>query len=226
MAQRLGVPPSSIQRTLDAAEGSGLVARSPSGAWQLGWEFFRLGALAQSRRPYAEARPFLERLQKETGETAVLTVFDPARGERMFLDSVASDFSIRFVPQLLTWLPAHAGASSHAILAFRPRVDADRMIARGLPPLTPRTPSNASRLDRTLEAVRQRGYAISDDEVNLGAVGIAAPLRIGEDVSSSIGIILPRQRFEAADEGRLSRLVMRAADALAETITGASLAAP
>ncbi|NEN07671.1 hypothetical protein G3T36_17585 [Diaminobutyricibacter tongyongensis] len=79
------------------------MAQNASGSWQLGWEFFRLSALGQRQHPYAEARALLERLQDETGETAVLTVYDRYRGERMFVESVASKFSIRFVPELLTW---------------------------------------------------------------------------------------------------------------------------
>jgi len=218
LARSLSTPASSVQRTLDAAGVSGLVAQDASGSWHLGWEFFRLSALGQRHHPFAEARPILERLRDDTGETAVLTVYDRFRGERMFVDSVASKFSIRFVPDVLAWLPMHAGASSHAILAFRPDDEKQAVIERGLSALTARTPHTVSELEGTHQRVRTRGYAVSDDEVNLGAVGVAAPIWVGGEVTSSIGVILPRQRFHPDLESGLTEQVIAAARDLQERV--------
>lgn len=218
----MDTPPSSVQRTLDAAGVTGLVAQDTSGLWHLGWEFFRLSALGQRQYPFAEARPVLEQLQHATGETAVLTVYDTHRGERMFVDSVASDYSIRFVPELLAWLPMHAGASSHAILAYRPSGEVRQVIELGLVPLTARTPHSATALERTHSLVRERGYAISDDEVNLGAVGVAAPIWVGNEVTTSIGVILPRQRFDPELEAELSEQVIACAGDLSALVAARS----
>ncbi|NEN07670.1 hypothetical protein G3T36_17580 [Diaminobutyricibacter tongyongensis] len=112
----------------------------------------------------------------------------------------------------------YAGASSHAILAFRPEGEVRAVVERGLSGLTPRTPHSAAELEQTHVFVRERGYAISDDEVNLGAVGVAAPIWVGNEVSSSIGIILPRQRFHPGVESDLSHLVITCAHDLGERV--------
>ena len=214
LARHLDSPPSSLQRTLEAAQESGLVTSSPSGGWELGWEFFRLSTLAQRRRPFAAAGPVLERLRDVSGETAVLTVYDPGRRRRMFVDSAASHHSIRFVPELFSWLPMHAGATALAILAHRSETERQAVYDDGMPSLTPRTLVVPGDVERALAGVRDLGYSVSDDEVNLGAVAVAAPIRTLAGVTSSIGVILPRQRFEPIAREGLAVLVREAAGEL------------
>lgn len=213
LARHLNSPPSSLQRTLEAAQESGLVT-SHSGGWELGWEFFRLSTLAQRRRPFAVAGPVLERLRDVSSETAVLTVYDPGRRRRMFVDSAASHHSIRFVPELFSWLPMHAGATALAILAHRPETERQAVYDDGMPSLTPRTMVVPADIERALSSVRDLGYSVSDDEVNLGAVAVAAPIRTLAGVTSAIGIIVPRQRFEPIAREGLAVLVREAAGEL------------
>jgi IclR family transcriptional regulator, acetate operon repressor len=116
LARMLGAPPSSVQRTLESAEELGLVASS-GGQWELGWELFRLASIVQAKHPFQGAAEVLEELSARTGETALLAVYDAHRRERMFVAASQSRQSVRFVPELLSWLPMHAGASALAILA-------------------------------------------------------------------------------------------------------------
>jgi DNA-binding IclR family transcriptional regulator len=97
-----------------------LVSSTPSGQWEFGWELYRLAAQVQRKRPFQAAAVVLDELSARTGETALLAVYDPWRMARMFVAASPSHHSVRFVPELLTWLPMHAGASAAANLAFRP----------------------------------------------------------------------------------------------------------
>lgn len=217
LARRLGTPPSSLQRTLEAASETSLVALAGPGQWELGWEFHRLAALAQRKQPFRVAADILETLRDETGETALLTVYDPHRRARMYVAAAESRYNVRFVPQLFAWMPAHAGASALAILAYRPEAERRALYAEGLAPFTPTTAKTADDLEARLSAIKRDGYAFSYDEVNLAAAGVAAPVLLGE-VTSSVTVIAPRQRFEEIPRAELAGLTVRAARRLAERL--------
>jgi IclR family acetate operon transcriptional repressor len=211
LARILGSPPSSIQRTLDAAEELSLV-ESHGGQWQLGWELYRLASIVQAKRPFDGAMAVLEELSSRTEETALLVIYDPQRQERMFAAASESHRSVRFVPELNTWLPMHASASALAVLAFRPEPERQALYAQGLPPLGEN--ESADDVEVALEAIRRDGYAVSHDGVYLGASGVAAPIVTHAGITSSVAVILPRQRFDEADQAQIIAHVKSAADTL------------
>jgi IclR family acetate operon transcriptional repressor len=211
LARMLGAPPSSVQRTLESAEELSLVA-SHGGQWGLGWELFRLASIIQAKHPFQGAAEILEELSARTGETALLTVYDARRRERMFAAASPSRQSIRFVPDLFSWLPMHAGASALAILAYRPDEERQALYAQGSPPVTSATTPEA--VESALEVIRRNGYAVTHDGVYLGASGVAAPIATGTGVTSSVAVILPKQRFDDAHEATIVGLVRAAAESL------------
>jgi DNA-binding IclR family transcriptional regulator len=208
LARLLDAAPSSVQRTLERAYETGLAAPDANGQWQLGWELHRIAAHARSKMPYASVQPILDQLSEASGETAVLSVYDPRAGERMYVAAAPSRHSIRFVPQLLTWMPMSVGATALVILANRPVEEQRRIFDNELKAGSTSWEAFHSRLD----SVRERGLAISTDDVEMGAAAAAAPIRSGSHISSSLGIILPMQRFTATVADELSELVKAAAD--------------
>jgi IclR family transcriptional regulator, acetate operon repressor len=211
LARMLGAPPSSVQRTLESAEELGLVASS-GGQWELGWELFRLASIVQAKHPFHGAVAILDELSARTGETALLTVYDARRRERMFVAASQSRQSVRFVPELLSWLPMHAGASALAILAYRPDEERQAIYAEGAPPVSPTTTPEA--VESALDKVRRNGYAVTHDGVYLGATGVSAPIVTGSGVTSSVGVVVPKQRFDVAREATIVGHVKAAAESL------------
>jgi IclR family transcriptional regulator, acetate operon repressor len=211
LARMLGAPPSSVQRTLESAEELGLVASS-GGQWELGWELFRLASIVQAKHPFQGAAEVLEELSARTGETALLAVYDAHRRERMFVAASQSRQSVRFVPELLSWLPMHAGASALAILAYRPAEERQALYAQGAPPVTSTITPEA--VESALDVIRRDGYAVTHDGVYLGASGVAAPIATGRGVTSSVGVIVPKQRFDDAHEADIVGHVKAAAESL------------
>lgn len=219
LARLLDAPPSSVQRTLAAAQDVSLVSANAADRWELGWELHRIASLATRKTPYrAAAADILADLAASTGESALLAVYDPRRMARMWVATGQSHHSVRFVPQLYEWLPAHAGAGGLAILAYRPRAERDELYRRGLPRFTDTTITTAAELEPVLEQVRQDGYRISRDEVNLGAVGVAAPIKTITGVTSSLSLIVPQQRFTTEMERELPARVVNAAEKLADRL--------
>jgi IclR family transcriptional regulator, acetate operon repressor len=215
LARMLGAPPSSVQRTLESAEELSLVSSS-AGQWELGWELFRLASIIQAKYPFQGAAEVLDDLSARTGETALLTVYDPRRRERMFAAASQSRQGVRFVPELLTWLPMHAGASALAILAYRPEEERRELYVRGAPPVTSATTPEA--VESALEVIRGNGYAVTHGGVHLGASGVAAPIATGAGVTSSVGVIMPKQRFDDANEQTIAGHVKTAAESLGQRL--------
>jgi IclR family transcriptional regulator, acetate operon repressor len=211
LARMLSAPPSSVQRTLESAEELSLVASS-GGQWELGWELFRLASIVQAKHPFQGAEAVLDELSASTGETALLAVYDARRRERMFAAASQSRQSVRFVPELFSWLPMHAGASALAILAYRPDEERQALYAQGAPPVTPGTTPEA--VESALDEVRTKGYAVTHDGIYLGASGVAAPIVTGTGVTSSVAVIVPKQRFDDEREATIAGHVKAAAKSL------------
>ncbi|MFD2415545.1 IclR family transcriptional regulator [Amycolatopsis pigmentata] len=218
LARILDTAPSSVQRTLEAAQEASLVTVAENGRWELGWELYRIAAIAQAKRPYQAAAAVLGSLTEQTSETAILTVYDPQRRARMFVAAAPSRHSVRFVPDLFTWMPAYAGASATAILAFRPEAELEGVIATADAFSALAAVPGTRKLKAVLKEIRERGYAISHDEVNLGASAVAAPVRLRSGVTSSVAVIAPKQRFDSTSLDDVVKKVVEAADVLARRI--------
>ena len=74
--------------------------------------------------------------------------------------------------------------------------------------------TSAETLKQALNDVRERGYAVSRNQLNLSASWLAAPIYTPTGVTSSVGVIAPQQRFDDANEASMADAVMAAASEL------------
>jgi DNA-binding IclR family transcriptional regulator len=174
---------------------------------------YRIASLAQRKRPFSTASELLDELSDLTGETAFLSVYDARRRERMYVASSPSHRSVHYVPELFKWLPLQAVA----ILAHRSESERKDLYKEGLPIFTGRRPALA-KIEKLMASIRSEGYALSRDQADVGASGIAAPLWTAGSVNSSIGIAVPNQRFDEANKENLADEVMRAAEVVSHRI--------
>jgi IclR family transcriptional regulator, acetate operon repressor len=217
LARSLGAPPSSVQRTLEAGSEVSLVSPSASGQWELGWELYRIASLAHRKRPFLAAAQVLDQLRDLTGETTHFAVYDPQRHARMYVATSPSRRSVQFVPQLFKWLPLHATASAMAILAHRTEGERRDLYKQGLP-LFAGGRQTPPKIEKAMAAIRSEGFALSRDQADVGASGIAAPIWTGGSVQGSIGVAVPNQRFDEATAGDIAEDVMRAAEVISRRI--------
>lgn len=231
--QRIGVralaatfnePPSTMHRVLSALVEEGLVERdADTGLYNLGLEMVRLAHTAVERVPAQKiAVPHLRRLAGETGETALLGLYDRTRQEVMFTAAVESPQPLRYVNLMRTWLPLHAGATGLAILAFLPEQEREAFLkSRKFTAITERTITDRRKLAQIVERIRRNGYACSQGQRTPGAVGIAAPIfgPSGEVIGDVI-ITLPEQRFERSREREFAEHVMRCARRVTHELGG------
>ncbi len=229
LAESLELSPATAHRVLLDLAAHGLVQRHEgSGPYELGLEFCRLALKVQAGFALRNAGiPVMQALVADCNETAFMGLYDPFRLQMMFVAVVNSSNPLRYIVPVHEWVPVHAGASGLAIMAFLPDEERRAILAQTpLVRLTERTITDPDMLERELEQVRVRGYAVSRGQRNVGAVAVAAPIW-GPDgkVKSDLIVSLPEYRFSAKMESALARLVIQHAKLITERL-GARAPAP
>ncbi|MCX8132484.1 MAG: IclR family transcriptional regulator [Roseococcus sp.] len=180
LAAATGAPKTSLLGLLRglAAEGH---AEQRDGLWRLGPQAVGLARaiLAGAGDPdlVATARPVLEALAEEAGETAMLAVLAPDRRSVVYADKVESRTALRFAAAVGDARPIHCTASGRVMLAFMPPPWPEQFL-RGarLIPCTPASVTDRRALRRLVAETRAQGFAVTLGETTEGVAGIAAPV--------------------------------------------------
>jgi len=185
-------------RILAALTGRRYLARDErTRRFRLGPAALELGGRARAVLDLRQAAlPVLRRLARETDETALLTVPNSERDRSVCLERVESAQPLRLSVEPGRRLPLHAGASQKALLAFLAEEETERVAAGSLERLCGATITDADALRANLAEVRERGWAISFEETNVGVWGVAVPL-LDEDGTAvaAVGLAGPSARL-------------------------------
>jgi len=220
LADRLGLHKSTVHRLLTVLECNRYVEKSPSsGKYRLGWKLIELGMHAASRLELRElARPQLERLVEETGETGHLGILQ--EGEVISVANVESRRTLRMPSTVGRRAPAHCTSQGKVMLAYLPCGTEHKFVrSHRLKAYTRNTITRVSRLQRELEMIRERGYAVDDEEFEEGLKCIGAPVRDHSGrVIAAISIAGPTSRLSEERMGHLVHSVMGAAARLSTAL--------
>lgn len=175
MAEKLGLPKSTVSRFVAALVAEGVVRRSTGGRFYLGQ-----GLLALTKQKggweglIAVARPGLIQLNKQTGEAVGLSVRE---GRSVtYLDHVASQHAVQVVDWTGQSVPLHTTSSGKLMLAWCDPAGLAAYLSEPLEAFTPHTLVSPTALKDELAAIRQQGLATTDEEFALGVVGFAVPV--------------------------------------------------
>ena len=218
LARQLGISTNGVFRILRCLAQRGYAEADPAGGYQLGTKFFTLGMQLQTRFDLRRrARPHLERLCEQSGETVQLYSLQDSHA--LVLDCVtpaASSF-LQVLPG--SRMEIHASAFSKAILAFLPEDEARRRLPRKLSALTPHTVTDREKLFAELARTRASGLAYDREGYMLGLFCIGAPVFdvngeavAGVGVSGFVSVSHPEKQAE------LEQSVLACADHIARDI--------
>jgi DNA-binding IclR family transcriptional regulator len=216
LSEQLRLHKSTTHRLLGVLEQYRFVEKSSSsGKYRLGLKLFELGSKAIADLNWRErARRHLQRLAFDTGETAHLCILDD--GEVLYLEKVEAPRTVR-VPSIVgRRYPAHCGGAGKALLAFQPEEEIDELIKRrGLKSYTRNTFTTPAQLKEGLRLVRERGYAVDNEEFEEGLECIGAPIKdYSGKVIAAISIAGPTFRMTEEKIAVLARSVIEAAQEL------------
>ncbi len=219
LAARLHQPTSTVHRMLMTLERRGMAEIDPATQqWHVGAETFRIGSAFMRRSGIVErARPILEALMRATGETTNLGVI--RNGKVLFVAQVETHEMIRAFFPLGTESPMHASGIGKALLAHRSPEEVAAFAAGGLERFTDRTLTDPAALAASLAEIRERGFALDDEERTEGmrCIAVAARDRTGSPVAGvSISGPVHRVRLDRVEE--IGQHVAEAARALSRAL--------
>jgi IclR family transcriptional regulator, acetate operon repressor len=180
VAERAGVPRSTAYRVLGMLAAEGFAENCGDGRYGIGGRLNALGAKIVSVVS-AGVGPALQELQQGAGGNTVhlaVRVGDHA----VYLHKVDSDKPYEMRSRVGNQLRLHCTAIGKAILAHLPREEVEAVVASaGMTSRTPATITDLPALHAELATVRERGYAIDDEEneATVRCLGAAALDRTG-----------------------------------------------
>lgn len=121
------------------------------------------------------AQPILEEVGRRTEEVASIAVLEG--DEILFLARSAARRVLAAATSVGTRFPAYCTAMGRVLLASRPEVEVElHLKSTALKKFTPKTKTGIRELLAELARVRKQGYAVSDEELEIGLRTIAVPV--------------------------------------------------
>jgi len=197
IAAELGLAKSTISRLLSAMDSWELVERTAENRFRIGSEPVRW----VGRQPFtttlpALVRPILQNIAEETGEAAAICVLEGFQVS--YLDHVQSYQDIQVRDWTGEQIPPHVSSAGKVLLAFSGPDFGEAFLKRPLQPFTDRSIVDPEELRKELLAVRERGYAMTDEEYGEGIIGLAVPVFNGHgDAVAAINVYGPKFRLDS-----------------------------
>jgi len=213
IAVELGVHKSTAFRLVVALERRGLVEQTEDrGKYRLGMGLLRLAGATTARLDVVqEARPICRKLASDSGETVNIAVL--SENSALYLDQFAGTSALQPHNWVGQHIPLHATANGKVLLSGLSDEELTRTL-RTLPAYTGTTITSKRALRAELERVREQGYAVAVDELEIGLTALAAPIRNAHgDAIASVSVSGPSFRL---DDERLEEVLPLLVDAAAE----------
>ncbi|MFT4043136.1 MAG: IclR family transcriptional regulator [Gordonia sp. (in: high G+C Gram-positive bacteria)] len=215
LAVRLGVHKSTVSRIVASLEARGFVEQIPDGRhYRIGFTVVRLAGSTTATLDLTKlGQPICTALAAATGETTNLAVLSGPHAVNVVEAQGKSGVALQ------TWVgqasPAHATSSGKVLLTGLSEADVRATFAAGLPRYTGHTITDIDKLVAQVHLTAERGWAVADEELEVGLVAIAAPVRDHTGaVISALSISGPRYRLDPAQAPTIAATVIHAADDL------------
>lgn len=191
ISRRAGLSLTTTHRLVGELTKGGALERDEDGRYRIGLWLWEVASLAPRGLGLREsAMPFLEDVYEATRQHAQLAVLDGL--EAVFLERISGRGAVHVFTRVGGRLPLHATGVGLALLAHADREIQEAVIAAPLKQYTERTISSGSQLRRVLADVRRDGYAISDRQIEMISLSVAAPVYGPDDrVAAAISAVVP-----------------------------------
>lgn len=179
IAEKSNIPASTTLRLLNTLATYGYANQDPETLrYSLSLKFALIGSVVASQNNIRNIiRPYLFELSKLSGESCCLAIEEQM--EVVYIDSVDGPDSMLTITQRIgKRAPMHSTGVGKALLTnYNEEMLAELVKEKGLVPLTSHTITDLDSLTKELASLRKKRYCLDDEECELGARCIAAPLR-------------------------------------------------
>ncbi len=195
-----GMPASTVLRLINTLVIAGYINQSSETLkYSLSLKFLRIGNIASAQISIRDVvRPYLIELSKRCQEASCLAIEEHDSMEVVYIDVVEGpDNMLRTMQRIGKRAPMHStGVGKNMLLNYSPENISRLILKKGLPALTPYTIVTQEALVAELDKVRVQGFAMDNEECEIGARCIAAPIRdYTGQVIASISISGPTSRM-------------------------------
>lgn len=190
ISRRADMPLSTVHRMLNELSSWGAVERGEDGLYRVGLRLWELGALAPRGQGLRErALPFLEDLSQITKENVQLAVREGT--EVVFIERIAGSGAVSVLTRVGGRFALTATGVGLVLLAHAPAEVQDEVLSRPIERYTRKTVTDPGELRRMLADVRTNGFVISDRQVTLDSLSVAAPIDDGRgQVIAAVSLVV------------------------------------
>ncbi|MDR6559658.1 DNA-binding IclR family transcriptional regulator [Arthrobacter pascens] len=217
LSRRADLPFSTTYRLLGSLTRDGFVDYEPDGRrYHLGLRIFQLGQRVSNHHGFAgTALPILRRVTEQSGEATILSVRDGIHHLTVNKVDGPQTFRVTSDPGHLGAL--HTTAVGKALVAFAEDSERERLLEElPLEPLTEVSITDRAQFRAEIDKVRRQGYAVMDEENELGMRAVAVPLFNSQGVAfASLATAVPVFRLSLEALVALVPLLQDAAAELA-----------
>lgn len=196
LANRVDMGKSAVHNHLSTLREYGYVAKEGD-TYRTGLKFLEVGGQRRNRMElYDAAEPEVNELAQRSGELCNLMTEEGGVGVYLYRAKGDNAVELDTYAGRRTYL--HTTALGKAILAHLPRSRVEEILDRhGLPAETDRSITDEAALFEELDRVRDRGYAVDDEERLRGLRCVAVPIRTSDErVLGAVSISSPRSRMK------------------------------
>ena len=213
VAAEVSLSSATTYRLLETLKHRRFVAQTTdNGLYHVGIRAFEVGS-ALSRMPlHKVAQAEMNALAEEVNETINLAVLDGR--EAVIVSQVSGNRFMRLLTHLGARVPLHCTGVGKMLLAHRPVGEIRELLGSGsYQRVTKNTFTTAASLQRELHRIRQRDYALDDEEREPGVRCLAVPVRTGSgEVVAALSIAAPAARVDNAKVKVLAGILRRSSE--------------
>ncbi|MBV9383472.1 MAG: IclR family transcriptional regulator [Streptosporangiaceae bacterium] len=213
LAESTGIPLPSMYRYIALLRETGLLVGDDRGSYRLTARLIGLARAAEAAESIIDiADPVMRRLSSETGETVILVRL--IARSAICVHRVESSHHLRTTFEPGQAMPLERGASGRLLLAgMTPEARADFLASLHFD-----DPEAGRRLEEKVMLAAQRGWAVSEEEIDRGVWAASAAVTDARSIVASLTVPSPLVRAPASQQERLLSQVRAAAMAVSDAL--------
>lgn len=215
IGRELELHKSTVHRTLATLEDKGFVHQNKeNGKYWLGTKIYAMGLLVGEKLSLVDIlKPYTKKLFDEFQEVINVSILDKDSQDSyktiIILKEVDTSKVLSVNPNVGSSSDAHVSSVGKCLLAFSKDIDMKRLMDKPLKKYTENTLTEEDQLKKEFENIRKKGYAIDDEEQEIGLYCIGAPIldKAGNPIAA-ISMSGPTVRMKKGDlKAKISRIL-------------------